>query len=119
MGLKNHSEIGWVLREYNNLIGKAIKSGIKYPDSYYAEGKVKGKTSRDKSIEGTKASGKSVDFVKKAPIPETSGAIPDISEEDEFMTPSRRPTLNELPRLTRKGRAVEIPSFLKGARHNR
>ena len=51
VGVKSHSEIGWVLREYNTLVENARKLGIKSPESYYQDGKIKGKASRDKPSE--------------------------------------------------------------------
>ena len=50
VGYKNHSEIGWVLREYNQLISEAQKLGIPAPENYYNNGKIKGRASRDKGI---------------------------------------------------------------------
>lgn len=101
-----------MLREFNDLIDKALKSGIKSPDSYYVEGKIKGKTSRDKGIEAQKVPEIS-NSVKKVPITDIGTSFDDLSEEEEYSTPVKRPSMNELPKFINKGRAVEIPSFLK------
>ncbi len=119
MGLKNHSEIGWVLREYNDLTSRALNSGIKSPDSYYADGKIKGKASRDKTIEGPKIPEKETTPVRKV-IFSDHVADPAIQQGDSgFERRLQRPTLNELPKFVEEGRATEIPSFLEGFKPNK
>ena len=116
VGVKNHSEIGWVLREYNDLIARASKLGIKMPDSYYSDGKTKGKISRDKTIEGSKTPEKvapaAVKVLVRDPmvnhINQKEGSRPDHNME--------KPSLNELPEFMGKSRATEIPRFLEGFR---
>ena len=44
---------------------KASKLGIKTPDSYYADGKIKGKASKDKNIEAAKIPKKEPPAVRK------------------------------------------------------
>ncbi|MCZ7402760.1 MAG: hypothetical protein O8C61_11115 [Candidatus Methanoperedens sp.] len=114
MGLRGHSEIGWVLREYNDLINKASKLGIKLADSYYSDGKTRGKTSKDTGVDASKALQKPDVFVKKADV---SGIMPGFDndiEEIETHTPQKKPSLTELPKFIRKGRASEIPGLLDG-----
>ena len=119
MGLKSHSEIGWVLREYNDLINKAQKLGIKSPDSYYTDGKTRGKASKDTCVDAHKTANKPDVFVKKV---DTSGNIAgsdDDIEENETNTPQKKPSLNDLPKFVRKGKTSEIPEFLEGFKSNR
>jgi hypothetical protein len=113
VGLKNHSEIGWVLREYNTLVENAQKLGIKSPENYYHDGKLKGKTSRDKSNE-VRASLKETDLVKKVTVSEIKIEPSDIIEEIEVLESQRKPTLNELPNLVKQSKSTEIPQLLKG-----
>ena len=99
VGLKNHSEIGWVLREYNTLAEKARKLGIRSPETYYHDGKLKGKKSRDEGNE-VKAPGKTVDHVKKVTVSEIK-IEPGEIEEFEVLRSQRKPGLNELPNLVK------------------
>ncbi len=119
MGLKSHSEIGWVLREYNDLINKASKLGIKSPDSFYTDGKARGKTSKDTGVDAQKAGQKQDVFVKKV----TASSIIDEFDEDmgEFVThtPQKKPSMNELPTFVRKSKASEIPGLLGGFKPHR
>ncbi len=119
MGLKNHSEIGWVLREYNGLTSQALNLGLKSPDSYYADGKIKGKASRDKNVEGPKKTEKETAPVRK--IVFTDHVVePDIQKEESgFERRLEKPTLNELPKFVEKGNATEIPAFLEGFKPNK
>jgi len=113
VGLKNHSEIGWVLREYNTLVENALKLGIKSPEIYYHDGKLKGKTSRDKSDEVI-ASVKEVELGEKVNVSEIKIEPSDIIEEIEVLQSQRKPTLNELPNLVKQSKSTEIPQLLKG-----
>jgi hypothetical protein len=113
VGLKNHSEIGWVLREYNNLLENAHKLGIKSPEIHYHDGKLKGKKNRDKGTDLHKAPEKVANFVKKVTVSEIkieSGGI----EEFEVLQLQRKPDLNELPNLVKKTEYTEIPRLLDG-----
>ena len=112
MGLKNHSEIGWVLREYNTLVENALKLGIKSPEIYYHDGKLKGKTSRDKSDEVI-ASVKEVELGEKVNVSEIKIEPSDIIEEIEVLQSQRKPTLNELPNLVNSPNPPRYPSSLK------
>ncbi len=113
VGYKNHSEVGWVLREYNQLISEAQKLGIPAPENYYNDGKMKGRASRDKGI--TESSGKIVQ--QEAGTSRTPGAAADTdtpvdeSEEDNLL---KRPSLSDLPRLVKKMNMIERPRFLQG-----
>jgi len=113
VGLKNHSEIGWVLREYNTLVENALKLGIKSPEIYYHDGKLKGKTSRDKSDEVI-ASVKEVELGEKVNVSEIKIEPSDIIEEIEVLQSQRKPALNELPNLVKQSKSTEIPQLLKG-----
>lgn len=119
MGLKNHSEIGWVLREYNDLINKASKLGVKSPDSYYTDGKTRGKTSKDTVVDAQKAPEKADVFVKKVTASDIVAGFDDDVEEIETHTLQDKPSLNERPKFVEKGKASEIPGFLEGFKHNR
>ena len=46
-------------------MAKASKLGIKTPDSYYADGKIKGKANKDKNIEGPKIPEKETPAIRK------------------------------------------------------
>ncbi|MDL5502850.1 MAG: hypothetical protein QSU88_06500, partial [Candidatus Methanoperedens sp.] len=116
VGLKNHSEIGWVLRDYNDLIAKASILGIKTPDSYYADGKIKGKTSRDKTIEGSKVPEKATPAIRKVDVRDP--IVDHIAQKEEHRPDHNleRLSLNELPEFMERSRATEIPRFLEGFR---
>ena len=88
--------------------------GVKMPDSLYADGKVKGKASKDTGGMGVQKAPEKADiFVKK---PEFSNTVPDTVEETEYSVghPSRKPSMNELPKSVKKSRETEIPPFLEG-----
>ena len=119
MGFKSHSEIGWVLREYNDLINKAQKLGIKSPDSYYTDGKSKGKTNKDTGVDANKATQKPDVFVKKTEVSDIMAGFDDAIEEIETNTLLKKPSLNELPKFIRKSKASEIPTFLEGFKPHR
>jgi len=119
VGLKNHSEIGWVLREYNDLTSRALDMGVKSPDSHYADGKIKGKASRDKNVEGPKKPEKETSPARKmvfsVPLVE-----PDIQKEESGLERRlQKPTLNDRPKFVEKGSATEIPAFLEGFKPNK
>ena len=88
--------------------------GIKSPDSYYSEGKIKGKASRDKQIEGIKTPEKTTVTAGKTDLP--SGRIDpsDRRKKVEMDHPSQKPSMNELPNFVKMSSATEIPGFLEG-----
>ncbi len=113
VGYKNHSEIGWVLREYNALIKEAVSIGIKSPETYYNEGKIKGKASRDRGNVDNK-------FEQERKI------VSDKVVENEDESPKKKKTIsysllakpdsNNLPRLVEKISMIEVPRILEGFR---
>jgi hypothetical protein len=115
VGLKSHSEIGWVLREYNELINKAQNLGIKSPDSYYTDGKTKGKTSKDTSADAQKTVEKADFFKKKVDAPGIMAGFDEIVTR----TPQDKPSLNELPKFIMKSKASELPGLLEGFKTHR
>jgi len=114
VGFKSHSEIGWVLREYNDLINKAQKLGIKSPDFYYTDGKTKGKTSKDTGVDAHKVAQKPDVLVKKVDVSDIKAGFNDEFEEIETHTSQKKPSLNDFPKFFRKSKASEIPEFLEG-----
>lgn len=111
VGFKNHSEIGWVLREYNTLVEQSNKLGIKSPEIYYHDGKLKGKKSRD-SID-VKAPEKAFDHMKNVTVPEKK-IEPREFEGFVVLRSQRKPGLNELPSLVKQSGHTEVPEFLDG-----
>jgi hypothetical protein len=114
VGLKGHSEIGWVLREYNDLLAQCHKMGIKTPDSNYLEGKVKGKTTRDKGDDVHKSAQKEDVPVKKVDASDIGAGYYIDPKENETNTLLEKPSLNELPEFIKKSRSSEIPGLLEG-----
>ena len=112
VGLKNHSEIGWVLREYNTLAESALKLGIKSPEIYYHDGKLNGKKSKDKGND-VKTSGKASYLVKKGIVSERKIESGEMIEEFEAIRSQRKPRLNELPDLIKKAKSIEPPQLLE------
>lgn len=119
VGFKGHSEIGWVLREYNDLIKKAQKNGIKSPDSHYEQGKVKGKTARDKGDDVQKSAQKAEVLAKRVDVSDIGAGYYDDIVENETNTPMKKPTLNELPEFIKKIRSSEIPGLLEGSKQSK
>jgi len=119
VGLRSHSEIGWVLREYNDLINKASKLGIKSPDSYYTDGKTRGKASKDMGVDAQKAAERAGIFVKKVGVSDIGTEISETKNEPELNTPMREPTLNLLPYLVKQSKSSEIPGLLEGFKPHR
>ena len=109
VGVKSHSEIGWVLREYNTLVENARKVGIRSPESYYQDGKIKGKASRDKNSEVKE---KNTGIVKNVTVSEIKNDTGEI-EEFEVIRSQRKPRLNELPNLMKKAKSIEAPQLLE------
>jgi len=101
------------LREYNALIKEAMNLGIKSPETYYYEGKIKGKANRDRGEVGHKVQeeGKIV-----------SGNIPGKDNDDVSKTKKKtqsyyllkKPGFSSFPRLVDKIRMTELPKFLGG-----
>ena len=116
MGFKNHSEIGWVLREYNTLAEHAHKIGIKAPEIYYHDGKLNGKKNKTSDV---KANGKATNLVKKVVVSETKIQSGDMSEEFEFLQPQNKPGFNELPNAVKKAKYLDMPQLLKGFKPHR
>jgi len=112
VGFKNHSEIGWVLREYNTLVEHAKKLGIKSPEIHYHDGKVNGKKSRDKGTDNPKAPEKA-DLVKKVNVSEIK-IEPDETEKLGVLHSQRKPGLNEFPDLVKQAGNTEMPGLLGG-----
>jgi hypothetical protein len=119
VGFKGHSEIGWVLREYNNLITQGQKMGIKSLDSHYAQGKVKGKTARDKGDDVHKSAEKADVPVKKVDVSDIGAGYYDDIKENETNTPLKKPSLNEFPEFIKKIRSSEIPRLLEGSKSSK
>lgn len=118
VGYKNHSEIGWVLREYNALMKDALNMGIKSPENYYNEGKIKGRSSRDWVIEGQKSPEKQNMAVKNGNVPDTESDF-NLAEDIGDHNILKKPSLNKLPDLIKKIRATEIPKLLDGFKPSR
>ena len=110
VGFKNHSEIGWVVREYDSLVEKALKLGIRSAESYYHDGKIKGRASRDKSDESKE---KHVDIVKNVTVSEIKNQTGEI-ELFEVLQLQRKPGLGELPNLVKQVEHTEVPGLLDG-----
>ena len=91
VGLKNHSEIGWVIRDYNALAENARKLGIKSPELYYQDGRIKGRASREK---GDEVNEKNADIVKKVTISEIKNETCEI-ERFEVLQMQQKPGFNE------------------------
>ncbi len=107
MGYKNHSEVGWVLREYNRLMDEARKIGIELPENYYNDAKIKGKSGRDKGIGGESSEKRNVDGGKTY-----ATDLSDLKDEETRLL--RKPSLGDIPDLLEKISMVEIPKFLYG-----
>lgn len=118
MGLKNHSEIGWVLREYNTLAEDARKIGIKAPEIYYHDGKLNGKKNKNKTGD-VKANGKAANLNKKVAGFETKIQSGDMVEEFEYLLSQKEPGFNELPNIVKKAKNLDMPQLLKGFKPHR
>lgn len=114
VGYNNHSEIGWVFREYNRLMEEASKLKIKSPESYYDEGKNKGRLSRDRGAIGQKLPD------KQATVRSDTGGMYEVEDNfDDFdadciYSPAKKISLSNFPRMSEKIRVSEIPRLLKG-----
>ena len=112
VGFKSHSEIGWVLREYNTLMENARKLGIKSPEIYYQDAKIKGKTNKDKGDE-VKSPEKAADLVKKVNVSEIKIDHDEI-EEFGILHSQRKPGLNDFPDLVKQAGNTEMPGLIDG-----
>jgi len=112
VGFKNHSEIGWVLREYNTLVEHANKLGIKSPETHYHDGKLNGKKSRDKGTDSPRAPEKA-DLVNKINVSEMKIKHGE-TEESGVLHSQRKPGLNEFPDLVKQAGNTEMPELLGG-----
>lgn len=88
------------------------------PDSYYIDGKTRGKASKDMGIGSQKADEK-IAFVKKVEASDTQTEFYDDPEEFEINIPQKKPSLNEIPSLVRKSKESQIPEFLYGFNSSR
>ncbi|MCX9025307.1 MAG: hypothetical protein OIN85_04335 [Candidatus Methanoperedens sp.] len=103
------------MREYNALIKEALNLGIKSPETYYNEGKIKGKAGRDRGEVGHKVQ-------KEGEI--VSGNKPARDNEDAAKTKKetksyyllKKPGFSSVPRLFDKISMTELPKFLGGFR---
>lgn len=110
VGYNNHSEVGWVLREYTGLMKEARTLGIQSPESYYDNGKIKGKSSRDKGI-GESSEKRNIE-VRISSASDTKADLSNLSEDtDHFL---KKPSHSEIPHLVEKISMVEIPKLLHG-----
>ncbi len=112
VGFKSHSEIGWVIREYNTLAERALKLGIKSPEIHYQDGKLNGKKSRDKGSD-SEAAEKAADVVKKVNVSEIKIDHDEI-EEFRILHSQRKPGLNDFPDLVKQAGNTEMPGLIDG-----
>jgi len=110
VGYRNHSEIGWVLREYTRLMEEALNIGIQLPENYYNNGKIKGKASRDRGIEESS---------EKGALKVSTDHVPDMKIDAESITAEpdepnflRKPSLSDSPPLVERVSMVDVPKFL-------
>ncbi len=101
------------MREYNALIKEALALGIKSPETYYYEGKIKGKAGRDRGVVGHKVSEEEKTVSGYVPAAD-NGDVNKIGEETKSYNLFKKPKLNRLPRLVEKISMIEIPKFLGG-----
>jgi hypothetical protein len=110
VGYKNHSEVGWVLREYNELMDEAHKIGIGSPEGFYNDGKTKGKSGRDKGL--CEASVKK--NIEAGKTSEKGTDLSDFKEEDKAVHLFKKTPRGGIPDLLEKISMVEIPKCLYG-----
>ncbi len=99
------------MREYNALIKEALNLGIKSPETYYYEGKIKGKASRDRGEaeynipqEGKTGQGKATDKENASQRKKKTGLYNLLTKPDCY----------NLPHLVEKISMIEFPEFLGG-----
>ena len=98
------------MREYNALIEEALNIGIKSPETYYYEGKIKGKENRDKGEGGNIIPGGKV----------VSGYVPDMDNKEASQKKKQtksynllaKPHFNSLPPIVEKISMIKFPKFL-------
>ena len=93
--------------------------GIKLPDSYYTDGKTKGKTSKDTGVDPLKTAQKAEVLVKNVEVSDMRNRFYDDMEENETNSPLKKPSLNEFPKFIKKIRASEIPGLLEGLKSSK
>jgi hypothetical protein len=113
VGYKNHSEIGWVLREYNALIKEAMNLGIKSPETYYYEGKIKGKASREGGEVGYKISEEGKIVLSDIPAKDKDD-VSKTKEKTQSYYLLKKPGISSLPGLVDIIHMTELPKFLGG-----
>jgi hypothetical protein len=101
------------LREYNALIKEALNLGIKSPETYYYEGKIKGKASRDRGIMGHKVREERETVPGNVPATDNENAGKTKKETKSYNL-LRKPGFNSFPRLVEKIGMIEFPKFLGG-----
>lgn len=92
---------------------EALALGIKSPDVYYSEAKIKGKASRDRGVVGHKS---------QEEIEIVSGNVPATDNENVSKTKKetklygllKKPDINSIPRLVKKISMIECPKILGG-----
>ncbi len=86
--------------------------GIEKPESYYDDGKVKGKSSRDKGA-GLSAESKKV-RASAGYVTDTNPDFDDSKDEECNRIFLNKPSFNGIPGMIEKITAVEIPKFIYG-----
>lgn len=120
VGYYNHFELGWVLKKYNELITDARNQGIKSPEYYYNDGKIKGKANRGQVLDGDKISQNEPEIdigIKGELINESKINITEIIKPPNkiIATPFLdRPKLDDLPKMFEKNKTTELPELLRG-----
>lgn len=96
-------------------MNEAIALGIKSPDTYYTEGKIKGKASRDRGVVGHKY----LENEKKgrAVVSDKAEVSYDITDENLPDNLLKKPMLIGIPQLIVKIRMLKAPKFLDGFKH--
>ncbi|NJD76764.1 MAG: hypothetical protein FIB08_06680 [Candidatus Methanoperedens sp.] len=112
MGYNNHSEVGWVIREYTKLIEEARELGIESPETHYNEGKTKGKSGRNKGV-GVSPEGKCVEAAASH-SPDTKIDLSDTTDKVHREHFLKKPSLNSIPDMIEKISMVDLPKFLYG-----
>ncbi len=111
VGYKNHSEVGWVMREYTRLINDALRLGIHSPESYYNDGKIRGKMSRDKGVGDFSEKG-----TREMSNNHVSGTGFNKANSADAIHSLKKPPFSDLPCMIERISMVEIPRLLRGFR---
>ncbi len=96
-------------------MNEALAIGIKSPDTYYTEGKIKGKTSRDSGVMGHKNLGN--ETKGRAVVSDKAEVSYDITDESRHDNLLKKPMLIGIPQLIVKIRMLKAPKFLDGFKH--